>query len=105
MLIAYKLQRSTRTLMEFQFTKNIQFTRLVKAEGRLREFNFRKFKGDNSEMLFSVDVVDDRGNRIIFRMRKEGDRWKILPGQLPAWILNNENNLNALIEEELRPAS
>jgi hypothetical protein len=91
--------------MEFQFLKNIQFTRLVKAEGRLREFNFRKFKGENSEILFSVDVVDDRGNRIIFRMRRESDKWRILPAQLPAWILNNENNLNSLIEEELRPAS
>jgi hypothetical protein len=47
--------------MDFQLIKNIQFTRLVKAEGRLREFNFRKFQGENSEMLFSVDVVDDRG--------------------------------------------
>jgi len=93
------------SLMEFKFIRNIQFTRLVKAEGRLREFNFRKFKGDNSEILFSVDVVDDRGNRIIFRMRKEEDRWKILPGQIPAWILNNENNLNSLIEEELKQAS
>ena len=92
-------------LMDFQFIKNIQFTRLVKAEGRLREFNFRKFQGENSEMLFSVDVVDDRGNRIIFRMKKENERWKILPDRLPAWILSNENNLNSLIEEELRQAS
>ena len=105
MPIAHKLHKSTRTLMEFQFIRNIQFTRLVKAEGRLREFNFRKFNGENSEMLFSVDVVDDRGNRIIFRMRREDDRWRILPAQLPAWIINNENNLNSLIEEELRPAS
>ena len=92
-------------LMEFRFIKNIQFTRLVKAEGRLREFNFRKFTGENSEIFFSVDVVDDRGNRILFRMRREDDRWKILPDQLPAWIYNNENNFNSLIEEELRQAS
>ncbi|HYC39989.1 MAG TPA: hypothetical protein VEB63_05815 [Chitinophagaceae bacterium] len=91
--------------MEFNFVKNIQFTRLVKAEGRLREFNFRKFRGENSETLFSVDVVDDRGNRIIFRMRHEADGWKILPAQLPSWIINSESNLNSLIEEELRQAS
>jgi hypothetical protein len=91
--------------MEFQFIKNIQFTRLVKAEGRLREFNFRKFRGENSEFLFSVDVVDDRGNRIIFRMKREEERWKILPGEVPTWIINNENNLNSVIEDELRQAS
>ena len=27
-----------------QFEKMIQFSRLVKAEGRLREYNFRKIK-------------------------------------------------------------
>ena len=57
--------------MQLNFIKNIQFTRLVKADGRLREFNFRKFSGEEGELLFSIDVVDDRGNRIIFRMRKE----------------------------------
>ena len=46
--------------MQIQFTKNIQFTRLVKADGRLREFNFRKYRGEEGELLFSVDVVDDR---------------------------------------------
>ena len=91
--------------MQLQFVRNIQFTKLVKAEGRLREFNFRKFSGLEGEWLFSIDVVDDRGNRIIFRMKKEDSGWKILPGQWPAWVLSNENNFHELIEEELRPAS
>jgi transposase len=91
--------------MQVHFIKNIQFTRLVKAEGRLREFNFRKFSGEEGELLFSIDVVDDRGNRIIFRMHKDGQVWKILPGQFPPWVMVNENNFHELIEEELRQAS
>jgi hypothetical protein len=91
--------------MQVHFIKNIQFTRLVKAEGRLREFNFRKFSGEEGELLFSIDVVDDRGNRIIFRMQKDGQTWKILPGQFPAWVMVNETNFHDLIEEELGQAS
>ena len=93
------------THMQLNFIKNIQFTRLVKADGRLREFNFRKFNGGEGELLFSIDVVDDRGNRILFRMRKEDNAWKILPGQYPAWVMLNENSFNDLIEEEMREAS
>jgi hypothetical protein len=91
--------------MQIQFTKNIQFTRLVKADGRLREFNFRKYRGDEGELLFSVDVVDDRGNRIIFKMKKDEGGWKIIPSQLPPWVTSNEKNFHDLIEEELEQAS
>jgi hypothetical protein len=91
--------------MQLQFIRNIQFTRLVKAEGRLREFNFRKFRGEGNEWMFSIDVADDRGNRIIFRMRKEDNGWKLVPGKWPAWIVSNENIFNELIEEELKQAS
>ena len=63
--------------MHIQFTKNIQFTRLLKADGRLKEFNFRKINGIK-EGMFTVDVSDDRGNRIIFRMQKEDNGWKIM---------------------------
>jgi hypothetical protein len=91
-------------MQHFQFTRNIQFTKLVKADGRLREFNFRRFS-QGGESLFSVDVVDDRGNRIIFRMKKEDGVWKIIPGPWPSWVMGSEHNLNDLIEEELRQAS
>ena len=87
--------------MQIQFTKNIQFTRLVKAEGRLREFNFRKYRGEEGELLFSVDVVDDRGNRIIFKMKKEDGGWKIVPASLPVWVTSNEKSFHELIEEEI----
>ena len=87
--------------MRIQFVKNIQFTKLLKVEGRLREFNFRKLGGVN-EGIFTVDVVDDRGNRILFRMQKEDGAWKIIPQSLPTWIMNTENQLHDQIEEEIR---
>ena len=86
--------------MNIQFVRNIQFTRLIKAEGRLREFNFRKLGGLN-EGLFTVDVVDDRGNRIMMRMHKEDDSWKVLPQPVPAWVSKYEHVLHDCIEAEL----
>ncbi len=87
--------------MQIQFIKNIQFSKLVKAEGRLREFNFRKPNG-LQEGLFTVDVSDDRGNRIVFHMQKEDKTWKIMQQQLPSWIRDYETHYNALIEEEMQ---
>ena len=88
--------------MKIEFIKNIQFTKLVKADGRLREFNFRKVNGKN-EGRFTVDVGDDRGNRIIFNMRKTESGWQLIPGeQLPVWIKENEEILHSHIEEELQ---
>lgn len=88
--------------MKIEFVKNIQFTKLVKVDGQLREFNFRKVNAHNDER-FTVDVSDDRGRRIIFNMRKEEGQWKILtPDDLPPSIVKNETILHDLIEEELR---
>ena len=81
--------------------KNVQFSRLVKTEGRLREFNFRKSRPAGG-ILFFVDVTDDRSNRIIFQMQKDNDSWKIQPQLLPDWIVKNENKLHELIEDELK---
>lgn len=81
--------------------RNIQFSKLVKAEGRFREFNFRK-SANGGTVIFNVDVTDDRNNRILFRMQKEDDTWKIESKELPVWIINNETNLCQLIESELK---
>ena len=89
--------------MQIQFIKNIQFTKLIKADGHLREFNFRKLTGFQDE-LFTVDVSDDRGNRIMFRMRKEDGTWKIIAQPLPEWVIKNETIFHDQIEEELRTA-
>jgi hypothetical protein len=86
--------------MHLEFVRMVQFTRLVKADGRLREFNFRKIKSP-AEELFDVNVCNDRGDRIIFGMQKKDDSWRIIPGQLPQWILQNENSLDKGIKDEL----
>jgi hypothetical protein len=91
---------SKGAFMQIQFIRNIQFTKLVKADGRLREFNFRKSNG-LAEGVFTVDVSDDRGNRIVLRMQREDGVWKIVKQQLPAWIWENESTFHNLIEEEL----
>ena len=85
--------------MPIQFAKNVQFSRLIKAEGRLREFNFRK-TGSGNEERCSVDTVDDRGNRIIFAMFREGGVWKLSSTLLPKWICQYEEQLNEAIEDE-----
>ena len=89
--------------MQVHFTKVVHFTRLIKAGGRLREFNFRKHK-QFDEDIFSVDTVDDRGNRILFHMRnRDNSPWTIDPDQpLPAWIVENEEQLREQIGDELQ---
>jgi hypothetical protein len=88
--------------MRIEVKKNIHFTKLVKVNGRLKEFNFRKLGGPN-EGLFTVDVSDDRGNRILFRVHQENNVWKIVEQQqLPNWVIEKEEVFNELIEEELR---
>jgi hypothetical protein len=87
--------------MEIRFVRAVQFTCLLKAGGRLREFNFRKMKGPEGE-LFSINVCDDRGERILFQMQKEQNGWKFRQQQLPAWIVQQETKLHEAIEEELQ---
>ena len=88
--------------MEIRFVKAVQFTSLLKAGGRLREFNFRKINNDPNKELFSVNVCDDRGERVFFTMQKEQNNWRFgLAPLLPAWISQQENQLSAAIEEEL----
>lgn len=87
--------------MNFSFIRNIHFTKLVKTADRLREFNFRLLPG-TSQSSVHVDVPDDRGNRIVFKMNKEdGNHWRIDQTNLPMWVLDSEKKLNDLIEEEL----
>ena len=89
--------------MRVQFIKNIHFTKLLKINGRLREFNFRKLSG-LQDGIFTIDVVDDRGNRIMFRMQKEENGWRIVPQPLPEWVNSSERLLSDMIEEELQQA-
>ena len=87
--------------MQITFTKNIQFSKLIKANGRLKEFNFRKMN-DHKEGMFTVDVVDERDSRVFFNIQKIENTWKIIKNPLPEWILENEHIYNEVIEDELR---
>ena len=80
--------------------KNIQFTRLYKVNGYLKEFNFRKSNA-SLEGTVSVDTIDERGNRIMFFMEKKDAGWRILPQELPAWIMEQEPNLDEALKGEL----
>lgn len=81
---------------------NLHFTRLIKAKERLREFNFRKLPAAEGSSLFHVDVSDDRGNRLVFKIRREGTGpWKILDDNLPPWINDSEEKLADAIEDQI----
>ena len=82
-----------------QFARNVHFTRLVKINARLKEFNLRRVP-DATDSLFHVDVADDRGNRIVFRVKKENNTWKIIDPAVPGWIWENEKTISDLITEE-----
>ena len=78
---------------------NIYFSKLIKTAERLREFNFRQLITD-TDVKYSVDVPDDKGNRIKFSMTKNaGGNWKATSLALPAWVLDAEADLGEAIEE------
>jgi hypothetical protein len=83
------------------FRKRIQFSRLIKADGRLREFNFLKSEGlkDN---YYEVDVSDEYGKRFAFTMHPDGAEWKVDEASIPLWIREAEPLLYAAIAEEDR---
>ena len=82
-------------------SRNIYFSRIIKAGDRQREFNFRRMPvGD--ELRYEVDVPDDRGQRICFVMQRgpEG-HWHTDAPQLPNWVLDAESKLDGAIREHL----
>jgi hypothetical protein len=72
--------------MDFVFKKVTHFTRLVKAGGRLREFNFRKLNDRMEDGWFHIDVADDRGDRLVLRLHERGALETGLFAQMPAWL-------------------
>jgi hypothetical protein len=87
--------------MDFVYKKLLQFSLVVKAGDRLREFNFNKKHGE-SEPFVDVNVCNERGDRIFFRMEKKDAEWTILTQQLPPWLTQSEKNISKAVEEELQ---
>jgi len=78
------------------FKKNIAFTSLIKINGRLSEFNFRK----RGESHYDIDTNDDRGNRLFLKMEKQEEEWRIVDIGVPAWLIKSENLISEAIKNE-----
>jgi hypothetical protein len=85
------------------FQKQVQFSKLLKLEGRVREFNFLKLT-NVSNPTFTIDVSDERGKRYIFLFSQEGSEWKISGEDLPHWIMDSADLLRLEIEASVEIA-
>ena len=79
--------------------KNVQFSKLIKAEGRLREFNFRKSNG-LAGPVYHVDVSDDRGNRYYLTLLPVDEVWTVQEENLPPWVQEAVPQFNPAIQEQ-----
>ncbi|MEY4646638.1 MAG: hypothetical protein RIQ98_474, partial [Bacteroidota bacterium] len=68
-----------------------------KAGGRLREFNFRKLTDQTEDGWFHVDVADERGDRIIFRLSTSLNS---ASASLPPWVIEVWPQLLDVAKEE-----
>lgn len=79
--------------------KNKQFSILVKIDGRVREFNFRK----RSETSYDADVNDDRSGRCQFQWNNSQEGWRVNGNidSLPTWLVNNSSSIREVFLTEL----
>jgi len=77
---------------------SIHFSKIIKAGDRNREFNFTRTNRLSNQ--YSVNVPDERGNRISFIMQQEDGGWKASMDILPPWVLEAQQELSKAIEEE-----
>lgn len=78
---------------------SMYFSKIIKTGERQREFNFTKLSR-NATTRFSVDVPDDKGNRIMFNMHLDAEgEWKTDTEDLPSWIHHVEGMLADAIRE------
>ena len=78
------------------FQRNIQFTLLIRADERLREFNFRKRNPER----YDVDSSDERGSRFFFQTIKTAGEWTIQGENLPGWITGNAQAIAQALGEK-----
>ena len=78
---------------------NISFSKVIKLGDRLREFNFRRIPGSDD---YSINVSDDKGQRILFNLLKSSENNWVIEGQnLPLWLQFSETVLDAAIDENV----
>jgi hypothetical protein len=79
------------------FQKQVQFSKHIKAGGRIKEFNFLKL--NNTQIpSYSVDVSDERGKRYVFLLINDGGEWKISGEGLPEWLVAAGHSLQQEID-------
>ena len=80
---------------------SIYFSKIIKAGDRQREFNFTQVT-NNPNNGYSVDVPDDRGERIYFHLfRNDEGQWSTPAQGLPNWVYSTTPALSTAIEEHL----
>ena len=78
---------------------NISFSKVIKLGDRLREFNFRRIPGSDN---YSINVSDDKGQRILFNLLKTSEKNWVIEGQnLPLWLQFSESVLGTAIDENV----
>ena len=78
---------------------NIAFSKIIKLQERLWEFNFRKLPADY--LSFYGDVTDERGTRIAFSIYQAASgAWHLTGQRLPLWISAAESLIGQAIEAE-----
>jgi hypothetical protein len=81
-----------------EFQKHIQFTRIIKAGGRLREFNF--LKGHETEgAIFYVDVPDGKDYRHFLVFKQQHEDWVLEKTELPPWLEEAIPQIKKVIED------
>ena len=76
------------------------FSKLIKAGGQLREFNF-KLAASNDDSRYIVDVTDDKGEKIMFSIyRNANGEWQIAAQLMPLWIHEAKIVLGEAIKEK-----
>ena len=71
---------------------------MIKAGGRVREFNFRRSTHQDDEPFF-VDVADEKGERCQFSMALHDGLWRLTGAILPGWVVSAEKELRQAIVE------
>jgi len=82
--------------MPLLFTPNIAFTSLIKIDGRVHEFNFRK----KNEGVFEADSTDAGGNRVFFELSRQSENWTITSQNLPPWVIRNQDLVVEAIDRQ-----
>ena len=91
------LQVNNSGLFLIMRATNISFSKVIKLGDRLREFNFRKIPGSDN---YSINVSDDKGQRILFNLLKTSESNWVIEGQnLPLWLQFSESILGGAIDE------